>query len=1135
MKCPKCHFENPADARFCNQCGDKFEIACPACGKTNPPGSRFCNGCGQGLEQGTRAPPPHDSQPSSTTPEFAAKKPLPIQRAAEGERKHVTVLFSDLSGYTALSEKLDPEELKEFTGTLFGRMTRVIEKYGGFVEKYVGDAVMAVFGIPLSHEDDPVRAIRAAREIHEIASDEKAATPLSMHSGINTGLAVTGAMDGQKGIHGIAGDTVNVASRLCGLAKPGEIVIGSETWHQAEGSFDVEELPFATVKGKAEPLRVFKVLSPKEKPLTVHRLSGVRARLTGRDAEMAELQDAVERLSHDEGTIIAISGDAGTGKSRLIEEFKKTIPQTQWFEVHAYPYAQNTPYSLITGLLSGVFDIEEGDAPETVKEKVEGRIRAVTGNGSSIMPSLGSLYSLTYPSLDETTPKHRKFLLEKAFAELVSALSHHPLAIVFDDLQWADPSSVELLRSLLMEIRLPSLFLFSSRPEFSLFTGDQAPSLGGTYQEIRLHDLSSSESLQMLRSLLGTDDVPRELQRFFQDQSQGNPFYLEEVVNGLIDSGTLSRRGTTWKLEGSLDEGKISSSVHGVIEARLDRLEKEAKRVLQEASVIGRSFLYEILRRITVLADQCEHQISGLEQRDFIRTKTLDPDLEYIFKHALTQEVVYNGLLKKDRREIHEKIAHVMEGLFSQRLSEFYETLAYHYSRGESSSKAIEYLMKAGEKSLARYSVSEANRSYEEAYQLITAKTPRTKEESAILIDILINWVYVFYFLGDAKTWLQIYERHEEEAASLEDQARKAMFFAWFGWGHFGSGHIRVGRDYILKALKLAQTVGDQRALGYAYTFLSWVGGSTGMFEEGLDAARKALEIGKAYPWDHYISFKGLAGMSFVHWGMGDLRSAAADVEAQLEYGREHSNHRSLVLAYLGMANVHFGKGDVALAIECCRKSIDAARDPQYAQVARPFLAAALLMAGKLDEAEEELKTAIAFDERGGAGWLAVWAYLFRAILRIARGQVSEGLKELEALRHSSVENGALAVRIMAEQYLGTVYLKMVEGGGPSNLTTVAKNLPFLITNLPFADGRAQKHLGEAIRLSREVGAKLQLGQAYLSLGLLHKAKRRMEKAKERLTEAVRLLAECEADGPLREAASALESLGTPTGTPRSP
>ena len=354
-----------------------------------------------------------------------------------------------------------------------------------------------------------------------------------------------------------------------------------------------------------------------------------------------------------------------------------------------------------------------------------------------------------------------------------------------------------------------------------------------------------------------------------------------------------------------------------------------------------------------------------------------------------------------------------------------------------------------------------------------------------------------------------------------------AMFSAWLGWGHFGSGKIRLGREYILKAKEFAEGGRPKSARVCPHLFLLGRG-LHGHVRRRPGFSQKGARIGKAFPSDHYISFKALAGIGFVHSGMGDLRSARVDGQALLDYGREHSNHRSLVLGYFAMAQVHFSKGDMASAIEWLHKSIDAARDPFYSQVARPFLGAALLVTGRLDEADEELTAAIAFSERGGGGWFGAWAYLFRAMARIARGQVGDGLKDLEALRDSSLENGNMAVCVIAEQLLGSVYLRMVEGGGPVNFTALVKNLPFLVTTVPFADSKAQKHLGEAVRLSKEIGGKLDLGQAYLSLGLLHRAKKRREKAKECLSEAVQLLTECDADGPLREAAEALESLGEP-------
>ena len=292
MKCPKCQTENPRRRKFCRECGEKLLLICPKCGRENLPGDKFCGECGQKLGDVVEA-------------ERAAPEP-------EGERKYVTVLFSDLSGYTEMSEKLDPEEVKELTGRIFWEISQVITKYEGFVEKFVGDAVMALFGAPKAHEDDPVRAIRAAREIHELVDsmrpemEKTVGRPLSMHTGINTGLVVTGEINTEKGTHGVAGDTINLASRLCTLAKPGEILADPDTYRQAEGYFVFEALEPTPVKGKAEPIQAYRFLTPKERPGTTHRLSGLRAQLVGRKAELSQLQEAVEKLKERKGSLFAV-------------------------------------------------------------------------------------------------------------------------------------------------------------------------------------------------------------------------------------------------------------------------------------------------------------------------------------------------------------------------------------------------------------------------------------------------------------------------------------------------------------------------------------------------------------------------------------------------------------------------------------------------------------------------------------------------------------------------------------------------------------------------------------------------------------------------------------------------------------
>ena len=314
----------------------------------------------------------------------------------------MTVLFTDLTGYTAMCERLDPEDVKEVMSRIFGEIAQVVTKYEGFIEKFVGDAAMALFGVPKAHEDDPVRAINAAMEIHELVEAlspqvrAMGCRPLSMHTGIDTGLVVTGGVDAGKGATGVTGDTVNLASRLSGMGKAGEILVGPYTYRLAEGYFDFEALEPTPVEGKAEPVRIYKVLSRKDQPSKIHRLTGLRAELIGRKAEMAQLSEAVEKLREGKGSIIGICGDAGTGKSRLVEEFKATLDlkEIQWREGQAYAYSQNVPYFPVTDMLRRALRIEEGDPPSKIREKVESRIERLVGRREDIIPYIGSLFGL---------------------------------------------------------------------------------------------------------------------------------------------------------------------------------------------------------------------------------------------------------------------------------------------------------------------------------------------------------------------------------------------------------------------------------------------------------------------------------------------------------------------------------------------------------------------------------------------------------------------------------------------------------------------------------------------------------------------------------------------------------------------
>jgi class 3 adenylate cyclase/tetratricopeptide (TPR) repeat protein len=1133
VQCPKCQFENREGLKFCEECGAKFELECPACKANIPLGRKFCGECGYNLSKSTAAVFLKENEYDTQISELPTEETIPTRIPADGERKHVTVLFSDLTGYTAMSEKLDPEEVKEITSRIFGEISKIVANYDGFVEKYAGDAVMAIFGVPQAHEDDPIRAIKAAREIHQLVDaispevENRIGQSILMHTGINTGLVVTGEVDMERGTHGIAGDTINLASRLSSLAKAGEVLVDADTCRQTEGHFTFESLEPTMVKGKAEPVQVHKVLSQKEKPSTIHRLSGLRADLIGRKVELAELGEAVANLREGKGRIFSICGGAGTGKSRLVEDFKATLDleEIQWIEGHAYAYSQNIPYFPIIDLLNSVFQIQEDDPPENVREKVESGIEQLVGNKEDVVPYVGGLYSLRYPEVEEVSPEFWKSRLQDAALTIISSLAQRVPTIFFlEDLHWADPSFVELLRHILLQIRQPGIVLCVYRPAFSLFTSDQISGIGKIYQEIRLQNLSLSDAQDMLESLLKTGSIPSDLKKFVQDKVEGNPFYLEELVNSLIESETLIRDDGSWKITRPISESDISSTIHGLISGRLDRLEKETKRILQEASVIGRAFLYEILKRITELEDRIDRGLSNLERLDLIRTRSIQPDLEYMFKHPLTQEVVYNGLLKKERQEIHEQIARVMEGVFQGRLSEFYETLAFHFKQGGSIEKAVDYLIKSGEKSLNRFALDEAHQYYQQAYNLLSSRLSETEEDKNLLFDLLEKWALVYYYYGTFRDLITLFRTHEAIAESLEDKGRRGIFYAWLGMAFWATGKSKDSYSYLRKALKLGEEADVSQVTGYACTWLPLPCVELGLLDEGIEYGERAKEIAGQLPSEQYLYFKSRGDLGFLYYNRGESGKTLEAGKEMIEYGEKHSNIRSQAMGHAVLGWGHLAAGDLQSAIRSFQRVEEIAVDPFYATVWSFHKGLAHLFADQLQEAEASFPRA---ERCWKAGFEAIEGFLpiGWGLVLIAKGRIGKGLNMLLKARQIILKNEWKCSYALSEYILGKVYLGMALGEGDVNLSTILKNLGFLLKTIPFAARRAESHFRKAIEVSREIGAKGTLASAHLDLGNLHKAKGRTELAREHIAEAVQLFEECEAENYLNQAKNALKSL----------
>jgi tetratricopeptide (TPR) repeat protein len=493
-----------------------------------------------------------------------------------------------------------------------------------------------------------------------------------------------------------------------------------------------------------------------------------------------------------------------------------------------------------------------------------------------------------------------------------------------------------------------------------------------------------------------------------------------------------------------------------------------------------------------------------------------------MFKHPLTQEVVYNGVLKKERQEIHEQTALVMEGIFHDRLSEFYETLAFHFRQGRSVLKAVDYLIKSGEKCAKRYAIEESHQYYQEAYNLLTDKS---NESNKLLIDLLIKWAYVFYYRGDFVGLINLFNDHKDLAGSLEDRAKYGMFSAWLGFAYWMSGACDISYPYLRKALDLGEETRNQELIGYACTWLTWSAADLGLFEEAFRSGERAYEISKLFKSDHYLVLKPLAGMAFACGFTGDGKKAIELGKTVLEYGQRNSDIRSMAAGHASMGIGHMSSGELSIAAEYFQEAIKVAADPVYSIYAKAFLGPVQIMLGKLKEAEETLREPVEFWHKYGFGSAGTFAYAFQGVLSIIQGKMSEGMEKLKEGISLSKKNGRKSVCAFLEHVLGYVYLQIVSGEGPKSLSIMAKNIGFIIKNVPAAAKKSEAHLNRAIQLAKEIDANGVLGETYLDLGRLYKIKNKTEQARDCLSRAIKIFEQNKAEPLLKQAKQALESL----------
>ena len=658
-----------------------------------------------------------------TTPTFA------------GERKLVTVMFADLSGFTALAETIDPEPVRDLMNSCFEQLVPVIEKYEGTVDKFIGDEIMALFGAPLAHENDPERALRAALEMMDALTrfNTERGTDLGLHFGINTGLVIAGGI-GTRGRqeYSVMGDALNLATQLEEVSERGEIFVGPDTHRLTAPLFEFEALLPIRVKGKTEPIPVYRLLAAKAVRGKLRGIAGLESPLVGRQAEFRALREAVERLQAGVGGIVTIVGEAGIGKSRLVAEMRKEAPSLnlQWVEGRCLSYGTSIAYLLWLDVLRGLLGVTVEDSPIAVRDALRQGVETLcTERIDDVYPYLGRLMSLPLEAEAEATVRDLegeklKAGTFRAVETLIECTtSDRPLVLVCEDLHWADPTSIELLEQLLaLTDRAPLLLLCVFRPHTEHGSWRIKETAARLYHhrhtDLWLDPLTASESETLVGNLLRVEGVPQKpvvsnaepLKWRILSHAEGNPFYVEEIIRSLMDSGAIVREEATGRWQAARDVADIAipDTLHGVLMARIDRLQEEAKRVLQLASVIGRIFLYRILAAIAQEERELDQHLLTLQREQMIRERARLPELEYIFKHQLTQEAAYNGLLKKERRVFHQQVAEALERLFPDRVEEQVGLLAHHWERAEEPEKATEYLSRAGDQARLAYAHEEA-------------------------------------------------------------------------------------------------------------------------------------------------------------------------------------------------------------------------------------------------------------------------------------------------------------------------------------------------------------------------------------------------------------------------------------------
>ena len=796
---------------------------CPACGASNRPNARFCNACGAALDQRPRpklAPSQETDEPKSLDLAFALGAAVEPQAVPEGERKMVTALFVDIIGSTELGQDLDPEEARAIIDPALALMIDAVRRYDGYVVQSTGDGIFALFGAPVAREDHPQRtlytAMRMQDEIRRYSARLRAEgrPPIQIRAGANSGDVVvrtikTGATHTE---YTPIGHTVNLASRLQGLATAGSTVISDSTRKLIEGYFALRPLGPAQVKGISEPINVYEVagLGPLRTRLQRSAGRGL-SKFVGRAKENEALRRAAARAHSGAGQIVAVVAEPGVGKSRLFFEFKTEV-QPEWTVLEAFSlsHGKGSSYLPIVELLHGYFDIVGEDSVPARREKVAAKIRDLGPDLESGLPYLHALLEIADDKnrLVGMDAQLRKSRTLDAVANLFLAEAvNRPLLVMVEDLHWLDDESqafLDWLADLISGSRI--LLLVSYRPEYGHRWGDKA-----WCTRLRLESLGGRSADDMLSAILGDNPALALLKELIITTTGGVPFFMEETVQALFDEGALERQDGTVNLVRPLDSLRIPPTVQAILAARIDRLHNDEKNLLQTLAILGRDFVLSLARAVAGKSeDELERLIAKLQLGEFVYEQPSIVDIEYTFKHALTQEVAYNSVLLERRKQLHGHVGHAIETIYTSSLDDHLAELAHHFSRSGNPAKAVEYLQLAGTQAMARGALPQAIRNFEQALELLKA-FPSGPDREGLELQLLnpLGTAYIAVRGYAAPEVGPVFVRARELCEKI---GQPPQLFAVV-WGNFAwrvvRGEMGLSMDLAREAIDLAERFED--------------------------------------------------------------------------------------------------------------------------------------------------------------------------------------------------------------------------------------------------------------------------------------------------------------------------------------